>query len=266
MNWAQLKHRLGMDGHHAAQQIADGQLGPIWRLGDFVIKTRQRGPEYALPSEARGLDALRAVGTPTPRVFIAEPDVLVIDYVPPGPPRWAACGQHLANQHLKHQAEYGWASPTMLASVPFTNELSAVWPAFWIDQRVRPLHALVRSRIGSMNVRLNQLLTTFTPPVEGSCLLHGDLWSGNVVMGDSGPFLIDPSVFWGERLVDVAMMKLFGGFPPQFWRAYEETYPIPADYQAAIPYYQLYYVLVHIHLYGATYCQHLHHILGAYGL
>ena len=46
-------------------------------------------------------------------------------------------------------------------------------------------------------------------------LLHGDLWSGNYLISDSGiPYLIDPSVYYGHSEIDIAISKLFGGFGP----------------------------------------------------
>jgi protein-ribulosamine 3-kinase len=54
---------------------------------------------------------------------------------------------------------------------------------------------------------------------EPPSLLHGDLWSGNYLVDSSGaPVLIDPATYYGHRETDLAMMKLFGGFPDELFR------------------------------------------------
>ncbi len=89
---------------------------------------------------------------------------------------------------------------------------------------------------------------------DGPSLLHGDLWGGNVHMTDDGAAIIDPSVYHGHREVDLAMAELFGGFGPGFHAAYDRAWPLPPGYdptRRAI--YQLYYLLVHVNLFGGSY-------------
>ena len=90
-------------------------------------------------------------------------------------------------------------------------------------------------------------------PAEGPAPLHGDLWHGNVYFAREGPALLDPSFFVGERGVDLAMMRLFGGFPRRFWEVYGELYPVPEEVERALPRYQVYYLLAHVHFFGQGY-------------
>ena len=109
------------------------------------------------------------------------------------------------------------------------------------------------------------MLIDYEVPTEGAVWVHGDLWNGNVLMSNEGAVLIDPSAWIGERAVDLAMMRLFGGFPEQFWHAYETHYPIPKSIEAALPFYQIYYLLVHVHLFGAHYLEQIKRIVRRYG-
>jgi protein-ribulosamine 3-kinase len=86
-------------------------------------------------------------------------------------------------------------------------------------------------------------------------LLHGDLWSGNVlVTGDGVPALVDPAAYRGHREVDLAMMHLFGGFEAAVFEAYEAAWPLgPGFRERREPWYRLYPLLVHLHLFGAGY-------------
>ena len=86
-------------------------------------------------------------------------------------------------------------------------------------------------------------------------LLHGDLWSGNAYAGPSGePVLIDPAVYRGHGEVDLAMTELFGGFGSRFYEAYADVVGISRAYRAVRrDLYQLYYLLVHVNLFGEAY-------------
>ncbi|HLU25862.1 MAG TPA: fructosamine kinase family protein, partial [Longimicrobiales bacterium] len=58
----------------------------------------------------------------------------------------------------------------------------------------------------------------------------------------------------GHREVDLAMSELFGGFGPDFYRGYRDEWPVDADYaRVRRPNYQLYYLLVHVNLFGGSY-------------
>jgi fructosamine-3-kinase len=86
-------------------------------------------------------------------------------------------------------------------------------------------------------------------------LLHGDLWSGNAYAGPTGePVVIDPSVYHGHGEVDLAMTELFGGFGSRFYEAYAEAGRLTEAYAAyRRDLYQLYYLLVHVNLFGSQY-------------
>ncbi|HEX8242728.1 MAG TPA: fructosamine kinase family protein, partial [Longimicrobium sp.] len=88
----------------------------------------------------------------------------------------------------------------------------------------------------------------------GPSLLHGDLWSGNVLSAAGDPALIDPAVYRGHREADLAMAELFGGFDARFHAAYAEAWPLQPGYrEARRGIYQLYYLLVHVTLFGGGY-------------
>ena len=96
-------------------------------------------------------------------------------------------------------------------------------------------------------------------------LLHGDLWSGNYLISTEGrPYLIDPAVYYGHREVDIAMTKLFGGFGADFYAAYWEHFSRDSNETARNDLYQLYYLLVHLNLFGASYYNSVKGILGCY--
>ncbi|MFK7933996.1 MAG: fructosamine kinase family protein, partial [Saprospiraceae bacterium] len=99
-------------------------------------------------------------------------------------------------------------------------------------------------------------------PTEPATLIHGDLWSGNyVAAGGEEAVLIDPSVSYAHREMDLAMTQLFGGFERSFYYHYQNIYPLEMGYEERVPIYQLYYLLVHVNLFGGSYVDVVRKIL-----
>ena len=102
--------------------------------------------------------------------------------------------------------------------------------------------------------RLLETLDCILVEPDYPSLLHGDLWSGNVIAGNDGKaWLIDPAVYVGHAEADLAMTELFGGFPRIFYDAYNEAVPIQPDYSRRRDLYNLYHLLNHLNLFGQTY-------------
>jgi fructosamine-3-kinase len=109
-----------------------------------------------------------------------------------------------------------------------------------------------RARRGfdALFARLDELCGPPEPPAR----LHGDLWGGNLLVDELGaPCLIDPAVYGGHREVDLAMMRLFGGFSSRVFAAYEEASPLADGHEERIALHQLYPLLVHAALFGGGY-------------
>ena len=102
--------------------------------------------------------------------------------------------------------------------------------------------------------RLFAALDDLVGPAEPPARLHGDLWGGNLLCDDTGaPCLIDPAVYGGHREVDLAMMRLFGGFGARVFAAYEEAWPLAGGSAERVAMYQLYPLMVHVNLFGGGY-------------
>ncbi len=135
------------------------------------------------------------------------------------------------------------------------------WPSFWRERRLEPqiarasgrLPAATRRTLGRLLARMEEALAGWE--ADGLSLLHGDLWSGNVVVTVGGePCLVDPAVYRGHREVDLAMMELFGGFGDRVFHAYREAFPVHPAYEACRrEVYRLYPLLVHLNLFGSGY-------------
>src|SRR5690606_17452709 len=91
-------------------------------------------------------------------------------------------------------------------------------------------------------------------PDEPPSLLHGDLWSGNIIPGTGGEAcVIDPAVYFGSREIELAFTKLFGGFDRQFYQTYEEAFPLAPGFEDRVDIYNIYPLMVHANMFGSSY-------------
>jgi fructosamine-3-kinase len=102
-------------------------------------------------------------------------------------------------------------------------------------------------------------------PAEPPARLHGDLWGGNLHVDAMGaPCLIDPAVYGGHREMDLAMMRLFGGFSERVFSAYSEAFPLAPGHAERVSLYQVYPLLVHLNLFGGGYAAQVESVLRRY--
>jgi protein-ribulosamine 3-kinase len=158
---------------------------------------------------------------------------------------------------------FGWHRDNFIGSLPQENREVHHWSVFWRELRLEPQLRLARSRgyfSGSEGRTIDRVISAMedllpTDGTHGPALLHGDLWSGNYYPDSQGtPVLIDPAVYRGDGEVDLAMMELFGALPRGFREGYETLRLISPEYAAyRRDLYQLYYLLVHVNLFGGGY-------------
>jgi fructosamine-3-kinase len=238
----------------------------------YFLKTNAHQLPGLFGCEAAGLNALRAAGALRVPMPIAHhddtpdaPGFLVLEYVDSagqGRRFQENLGHGLANLHRgTHAPRFGFQEDNYLGNTPQMNGWLEDWVEFWRVRRLGFQLELVRrngigdsefSRLGDRLMdRLEEYLAT---PDEPPCLLHGDLWGGNVLADERGnPVLIDPAAYYGRREADLAMTMLFGGFSARFYAAYEETFPLAPGSEVRLDLYKLYHLLNHLNLFGAGY-------------
>jgi fructosamine-3-kinase len=233
----------------------------------FLKWSAGRSPSDFFHQEARSLRALRGTGViRVPEVVAASDSWLLLEWLEPGRGTgnsWAKLGRDLAALHGVAAEMFGWECDNYIGSLPQENQQRADWPVFWRDARIVPQleRALAAGHLSSAEgKRFDSFLDSVADVLavgneEGAALLHGDLWNGNVHMMVSGEAaLVDPSTYYGHREVDLAMAELFGGFGQAFFEAYDEALPLLAGYrEQRRSAYQLYYLLVHVNLFGRGY-------------
>jgi fructosamine-3-kinase len=269
-------------------RVGGGCVNPAVRLciagQSAFLKFNPAAPAAMFEVEAEGLRQLSDAGNlRVPEVLGAwqaepadpGPACLLLEWLEPGDPGaafWERLGGGLAEVHRRRGERWGWPRDGFIGPLPQPNgagdagaEEVRSWAEFWRVCRLEP--QLRRARDAGWRVgteaeweRLWQRLPELLAPAEadGPSLLHGDLWSGNVIpaaaAAGADPALVDPAAYHGHREVDLAMAELFGGFPASFFHAYGEAWPLQPGYRSGRrAAYQLFYLLVHVNLFGAGY-------------
>ncbi|MCB8838900.1 fructosamine kinase family protein [Aurantimonas sp. VKM B-3413] len=227
-----------------------------------VVKT---GPAPRM--EAAMLQAIRAAGAPAPKVYGVDDAALAIELLPSGGSLSSASadlGAVLRRLHAATGPHYGWEADYAFGKVVIENTAGGDWPRFYGERRLLThlphVPGAVARRLEALAHGLDERLPA-SPPAS---LLHGDLWSGNVLASKgriSG--LIDPACYHGHGEIDIAMLGLFGSPGPAFFEAYGELEP---GWPERRDLYQLWPALVHLRLFGSGYRGMVERLLDAAGV
>lgn len=266
-----LQRALGDDTMRvrAASAVGGGCIHETARLrttaGEFFAKWNAACPPDLFLREAFGLESLRAAGSEIviPAVVAAsapagsDPAFLVLEYLPPraGRPDDERFGRGLATIHRRSAERFGFPAPSYCGSTRQDNRPCDTWLEFYRDLRLAALVDALRPSAADRNLyqRLSDRLPELLPSESPPALIHGDLWSGNVLATGRGPALVDPACAFADREMEFGIATLFGGLSARALAAYEEAWPLPKGWRERNPLYQLYHLLNHALLFGGHY-------------
>ena len=277
LNWKSIAHHIStVTGTsfsiHKQRSIGGGCINSAFAIQDhnevYFVKLNDAASIDMFATESAGLEEIArsgAIRVPHPVCYgVTESTAyIVLEFIAAGNVQrdtYVSFGHQLANMHRVTHQYFGWQINNTIGSTPQINTVSDDWINFWRDRRLgHQLELAARNGFnGDLQRRGDQLLQQFpvffTDYVPTPSLLHGDLWSGNYAIDPDGhPYIFDPAVYYGDRETDIAMTELFGGFPPDFYRAYNDTCPLDNGYATRKKLYNLYHILNHLNIFGAAY-------------
>lgn len=278
----------------ARTPVGGGCIHRAWCLqtsdGERLFaKTNRADQAPLLEAEAEGLRALAQIAPPGLRIptplalgLVGEEAVLVLPWLElargsSGSPAWATFGANLARLHRRSLEPspgftadppgFGWPRDNFIGASPQINGWNGSWGLFFRDCRLAPQISWLARR-GRPLAGADRLLERLDGWLDGQevepCLLHGDLWSGNgALLSGGGASVFDPAVYRGDRETDLAMARLFGGFPEAFFQGYTDEWPLAEGWQARKELYNLYHLLNHANLFGGSYNKQAQEVLNA---
>ncbi len=274
-----------------ASPVAGGDINKACRLKltngmSIFMKANRKDKLSFFTAEAAGLEAIAhtgEIGTPELLCYGTDEDrggfsFLLMEWIQ-GERRsshyWETFANQLAAMHRAPAQDfitggrYGFHQNNYIGASPQTNTAYDSWVTFFRDCRLEPQIRSAENYFGPGDLKrtgwLLDHLGDFLVEPQRPSLLHGDLWSGNVILGNDGKaWLIDPAVYVGHVEADIAMTELFGGFPQEFYTAYRETGLLQPDYEERRDLYNLYQLLNHLNLFGRSYLSSVRRILDKY--
>jgi protein-ribulosamine 3-kinase len=246
------------------------------RAGNFFIKMNEREEQDFFQAEALDLQLIgQALEVPKVLKWGKEQghNFLLMEFLeegPAAPKTFEQAGRQLAGLHKIRQEKHGLNRPNFLASIPLDNSWKADGIDFLIQNRILPMvgHCLMEEKISISHYKKIEFLCSKLGvwlPQEEASLLHGDLWSGNLLntLGGNAVF-IDPASHFGFRESEIAFTHLFGSFDAHFYGAYLESFPLETGFEDRFLLYHLHPLLVHLYLFGSSYLPGIERILAKY--
>ncbi len=281
-------------------RVSGGDINKSYALslttGDRIfMKTNAKENAAFFTAEAACLSAIAETGTiGTPHLLCTGTDdgeevgysFLLMDFIESGKKRadyFEIFARELAAMHKADTEsflslesaenagtkQFGFFQNNFIGARPQDNTPTADWISFFRDRRLIPQFKAADRYFSdsdrALNTKLLDNLEKFLTEPEKPSLLHGDLWGGNVLANKDGKaILIDPAAYVGHAEADLAMTELFGGFPTSFYDAYKEESKMQDGYEERRDLYNLYHLLNHLNMFGASYLNPVQSIVAEY--
>lgn len=268
-SWRETVERVTGRRIARAAPLPGGCIAEVWRadLGggrSVVAKVAAGGGTLEVEGFMLGHLAERSP-LPVPRVLHAEGSLLLLEFVQ-GESRFSAAAEAhaaslLAELHARPGPCFGFTRDTLIGPLRQPNPRTGSWVAFFREQRLL-LMADVAARSGHLppatNERVRRLaedLGSLIDEPECPSLLHGDVWTTNVLArGDEIAAFLDPAIYWGHPEAELAFITLFDTFGDTFFERYNRLRPIRGGFfERRRHIYNLYPLLVHTALFGPGY-------------
>lgn len=241
--------------------------------GSFIVKSNPAAPPGFFGREAAGLRALAASGT-----TLVVPEVVSVQSAPiprlvmtdigagqPASDFHERVGRGLAELHRRSDAAFGFSCDTYCGATLQPNPWTTSWLTFFGEARLghqlklaTDAGRLPMEACRQLAAIIHRLDRWIDEPSTGPSLIHGDLWTGNlIVAADGRPGIIDPAAAFCHREAEFGIMRLFGGFSSRVFDAYGEHFPFEPEWRARVGLYELYHLLNHLNLFGAGYLGHV---------
>ena len=265
------------------KSVAGGDINKAYKLetakGTFFAKINDS--KYAseiLLTESKALNLLMCVGGIKVPEAINVNDhknytALILEWIETGKANKNTSNDlaiRLSTLHNVNSPNFGLDYDNFIGSLTQINTKKDNWLDFYYQYRITPQ---LKQAVESGNVPSNYIQKTDTVfknmenemPTVSPSLIHGDLWGGNYMIDKKGQVIfIDPAISFSHREMDIAMMMLFGGFDPEVFDIYNKLSPLDPGWRNRMNFYQLYYILVHVNLFGGSYSNSAKNIIDSY--
>lgn len=259
------------------KHIAQNSVADIYNCDNKYL-VKHSNEDWLLESEEEMLEYLAEfTNLRVPKVIEKRPNLLITEYI-----RHDSVGRHeieedaafaLATLHRITGERYGLFMDTTIGPFVQSNEEHESWIEFFKRERLLDFankaleEGVLPGEIYDRLITFCEHLGSYLEEPDAPSLLHGDIWSGNVLV-DRGELVgfIDPAIYYGHHEVELAFIRMFETFGDRFFRKYHEMFPIKEGFfEERCDIYNLYPYLVHLRSFGKSYLSYIERILKKYG-
>ncbi|MBA6233559.1 MULTISPECIES: fructosamine kinase family protein [unclassified Colwellia] len=249
--------------------ISTSESNLAFQLSDehhnYFVKIKDKNHFNYFESEAYALNQIDSLKQVTcPKVITLgntrNKSFIVLNYIPfakATEKHWHHFGAKLAMMHkCSSHGKFGWQHDNYIGDTLQPNNWRSNWKTFFAEQRVAWQLQLLSEKsikLGDIDHIANICHDRLNHHDVKPCLVHGDLWLGNLGFTDSASVIYDPACYYGDREVDIAMTELFGQLPYDFYQGYQDVFPLDKGYEQRKLIYNFYHILNHANLYGGIY-------------
>ncbi len=269
---SEICNQLGKSKIIYIQKISGGCINHSWRIeftdSKFFLKKNVRDQkllkfeQYCLNDLRKYIDSQNIIIPKVIHYFEYENnEFLLLDWMNLNNFNQKKLGKGIAEIHLnsnkKKPNKFGYPVPGFIGT---TRQLEG-WESNWVDcflrLRIEPQLSLLKNGLLSIDLK-NRIISNIKDHLSDhypmNCLIHGDLWSGNVSTSNHEKgILFDPSCWWADSEIDIAMTRLFGGFTNDFYNEYFKIIKEKKGSNKRTTIYNFYHILNHANMFGGKY-------------
>ena len=264
--------RLGKSNLINTEQIFGGSINNAWKINFddsiYFLKKNERiqrlleFENYCLNDLEQYIDFEDLIIPKVIEYFVMDTnEYLLMEWIEMNNLNQKRLGKGLAKMHLnsykKNPSKFGYPEEGFIGTTKQIKGWEDNWIDCFLELRIEPQISLLKNNnvdrdlINQIKLKVKHQLSNHEPM---NSLIHGDLWSGNIGSGyqDKG-IIFDPSCWWADSEIDIAMTKLFGGFTNDFYDAYYELIKEKIGSHKRMKIYNFYHILNHANMFGGTY-------------
>ena len=250
--------QLPIDNIQKVNAVSGGDVNEAYEIENndqkyFLLVQPNKSKEF-FTTEAAGLKDLKQAGVTVPEVYdvgeINEDAYLLISFLEEGTSgSYHDLAEMIAKMHQTYSdnGQFGYKYPHQGSDITFNNDWTDSWIELFVERRLDKL----RDKIVQANQWNQKQVDTYEKVREimidelsnhqsKPSLLHGDLWGGNhMFLANAQPALFDPAPLYGDREFDIGITTSFGGYPKEFYKSYQEIFPMAEGYEKRLNFYQL---------------------------